>query len=352
MLSAPYPNHSCIEAWSDAADRGGLRLAMVAGTGPGAAWRLESLPGCSRLANLREAWRLADRLPGPARFDWVVLREFLTLPFIVGSVPRLRRAKRRLLLVLNQNVERAAASAWHRIGLAMLFRSGFRFMVPETLEPLRRLGIRYRPEQVREIPFGLPRGCPGPTPPRSEGPAIVGVFGRPASWKNQLTLLEALHALRAGSARGFELTVGSTDDRVAAWAKERGVPIAETETRESYFRALASCDVVVHGAVRAACEYRPSASLHDALASGRSVVALAGAATRAQTSVPARTGVTIGSLDELEGAIAAACEITRRAPGRFLEYVRHRGPENLARLLAAALGAAGRAEGPAREADS
>mgnify|MGYP003416744147 FL=1 len=82
---------------------------------------------------------------------------------------------------------------------------------------------------------------------------------------------------------------------------------------------------------------RPSASVLDVLAIGRAVVALEGAAIRAQLTAPATVGVLAAGIGDLSRAVVEAFDLTRRHPERFETYRSYRSPARIGQLLAGQL---------------
>jgi hypothetical protein len=322
-----FAPHAAIERYERIASRHGLALRVVSYTERETAGYLR-LPRAVRM--LLDPWRLRRTLRRAEERETLLLRDFLTLPF-AAALPALLRWRRRLLLVVNHNLQSAHRSRAQRAALRSIAGAGFRFVALESGAGWREVGID--PGAVTVLPLAAPPADPAlAAAPRSR---CVGIVGMPRTEKGSAT---ALADLRAAASRLDGGPIGILVGRPGA--RERTpeesaaeVELVDTTTRESYESALARCAVVYLPYSRESYEYRCSATALDAVLAGAVALCPELPVLSEQVRTPVEVGVTYRDASELAAALRRALDLSAADRDRFALYAAHRGGHALAERL-------------------
>jgi glycosyltransferase involved in cell wall biosynthesis len=263
--------------------------------------------------------------------DIVVLREFLTLPFL-GVAPRLLRYRQRLVLTLTHNLQQAHQRLSHRFALRALSRAGFGFCCLESpagfaglVSPLPAAAPLVLPHVIREA-----AGC---APAARGSRPCIGVVGVPRPEKNTADVFTRLVLLRDSGALDAELLLGCTDPLLLRLWADRVDQVVDTRGRSDYEEALRRSDVLVFAYSEPRYWLRSSAVVTDAVAHGCAVVCPDFPVLRAQVTSPRCVGALFQSPEELAPAIERALAIRREDPEAFCAYRLARSPRAIAQQL-------------------
>lgn len=271
----------------------------------------------------------AVRLP-PGRFGLV--REFLSVPtLLVWPVIWFRR--RRLLFVVNHNLDSALCSKVHLFALRALCLMGIRLLCFESTAGLVKLNLACDSTQAFAIPTPLLPSQPLP-PAAPHCPPVIGVVGNVRSEKGFEDLLHVLvNASRSGKISARFL-IGTTNREVRERCRAVGWEEVDTTHPAEYFSAMSRCDVLVFNYQRPNYFFRISGVVADAICAGTFVVTPNCPGLASQISEPARVGLTFESLEELPAVIECALKLAAETPREAFErQIAARGPARLAECL-------------------
>jgi glycosyltransferase involved in cell wall biosynthesis len=288
----------------------------------------------SPLFRLYAHWLLRARAKN-ALADWVLVREYLTLPLLLVS-PMLFGLRHKMFFLCNHNINSASSKTHHRMALTLLHRMGFRFVLLEDAQAWRV--VSSRPSSLEGV-FVLPFPQPA-IPARSEAldgsAVIVGLVGNFRAEKSPLWAVDALHeAIRVSKVlAGCSLLVGTSD----AVVLKRCADVAETVDTSQYADYLATlrrCDIVVLPYQEQAYAYRTSGVSAEAVASGCAVVVPNLPVLREQVIYPIPVGTCYTGRGDLVRAVREAIQLRRS--GKFdaaaMAHAAARGLDGVAQAL-------------------
>ncbi len=269
------------------------------------------------------------RLP-PGRFGLV--REFLSVPtLLVWPVIWFRR--RRLLFVVNHNLDSALCSKVHLFALRALCFLGIRLLCFESTAGLMQLNLAPDSSHGFSIPTPLLPSQPLPVS-APHGPPVIGVVGNVRSEKGFEDLLQVLmNASRSGKLEARYL-IGTTNSEVRQRCRALGWEEVDTTLPQDYFSAMSRCDVLVFNYQRPNYFFRASGVVADAICAGTFVVTPNCPGLASQISEPTRVGLTFESLEELPAVLERALKLAAETPREAFErQIAARGPARLAERL-------------------
>ncbi len=284
------------------------------------------------LALIRVHFKLVPRIRDLAGSDLIVIPEFVSIPMLMVAA-RTWSVRRKLLCIINHNVQRAHARRLDRWALLLMAAVGIRFACYESAAGFAELGLMTDAAHLLVLPLPVyPR-----SPPRdrraTRGKRVVGVIGRYRAEKGFDALIERLVGARRSGSLDAEIVLGFPEEAARArWART-GIVVLDTTTPEDYWRALGSCDVVVLNYTKADYFYRSSNVITDAASQRTAVVCPNFPVLRRQVSSPAAVGATFDALSDLVPAILQALRIVENEPSNFDAYIAARQLPALAHLL-------------------
>lgn len=274
--------------------------------------------GGSPSAITRKLWRLlflfSSHLDLPRRIRQkagkvVLVREFLVLPVLALS-PILWPFRKRVWFLLQHNLQSAAYQPVQRHALALLTQLGFGFVVYEDTKTWK-ICIGNAPKWIADLPMPVMGSelAPERTCLRPSHKPVVGVIGnyRPEKNPNE-AIIALLQAIAAGS--NYTLLLGSPDEVLRRrWSSQ--MEAIDTSKAESYWNALARCDVLVISYQKINYEYRTSGVIAEAIAAGVRVVAPDFPVIKNQVNWPAPIGATYATAAEIPDAVERALGISQ-----------------------------------------
>ena len=280
------------------------------------------------LVHLVLAWDIL-RMP---RDRFGLVREFLSVPtLLIWPVIWFRR--RRLLFVVNHNLDSALCSPLQRLALRWLWRMGIRLLCFESTAGLAELGLSNDSPRAFAIPTPLSpisslRSSTGRQPP------VIGIVGNVRSEKGFDDLLRVMtDAVRVGKLTA-RLLIGTGDAEVRRRCGALGWEEVDTTRQQDYFNALSRCDLVVFNYQRSNYFFRISGVVADAISAGAFVVAPNFPGLASQISEPSRVGLTFDSVEELPELLNRALNLAAATPAdAFQLQVASRSPARLAECL-------------------
>lgn len=260
-----------------------------------------------------------------------VLREFLTIPFVV-SLPINIFNRKRLVLVLVHNVQMAHKKRLHRYALRVLLKSGFRFISLESDSGIREIGFHSAGDnKVFALPLPM-GGCLdySKCDIRKHTSKVfkVGVVGNNRKEKDISRVICAISdiAERAGH---IELVVGTSDEVLASKWASRGVNVVNTSSRDNYLKCLYELDILVVNYRAVDYYYRTSGVILDAISCGTLVVFPNYPVFHKQVCVPARFGAPFSDLSDLEAAINECISFASDKESAYAMHKKYRGRDGI-----------------------
>jgi hypothetical protein len=335
VVRAPlYAPHRSIELLEEVAAEAGLPIGVVSYTERESA-RYLTLPGPVR--NLADPWRLSATVR--RRLEscrLLLLREFLTVPLLLGS-PALVRFRRRLVLVAVHNIQRARLRARDRSAMRALSRLGFRFLALESSAGWREIGIDPAQGTVLDVPL-VPTRDQLLAPRAAKRELVFGIVGRPREEKGSRGVIERLRAALAAAGLPDRILVGRPTASEPLAGEDESVEFVDTTTDDGYRRALERCAVVFIDYLRADYEYRTSGTILDAAAAAAVPVCPDFPVLRVQVATPSPIGVTFESEADLPRALAVAAKMVSQGVEPFEVYLRHRRGRGVIEVLQRLIG--------------
>lgn len=264
--------------------------------------------------------------------DLIIIRYFTTKMLLLAA-PLLWPFRKRLLFVIQNNMQLAHVGSRERRYFRLLCRLGFQLGFLEAMDGLAELGVRPEERQFVALPLPLYPEAAAEPPERRPGPPSIGVIGRELAEKNTDVLMGLLLGWRDAGELAAEIVLGSNDTEVlASWAA-RGVRAVQTQDYRDYVRAVSEVDVLLIHYERSHYFYRSSGVIHDAAYLGTAVVCPDFPVFRHQVTTPCQVGAVYGSEAEMLPAIQAALGISRAAGDAFATWRRARSPVEFSRRL-------------------
>jgi glycosyltransferase involved in cell wall biosynthesis len=274
--------------------------------------------------------RMAGRLWALRHHDLVIVREFLT-PLVPLVWPLIWPLRRRVVLLLNHNIQEAEQRRPERLILRTLSRTGCRFACLETDEGCRALGLPAAGPDLLVLPHPLEVGVP-PRPPRTGRP-VVGVVGEMRGEKNVADLLDTLLEARDRGELDANILLGCPDPDAAATWRERGAEVVSTAALADYLAAFDRADVVALNYRRERYRWRASGVAADALSRRVPVVCPDFPVMRHQLGSPVAVGAVFDSEKNLVPAIHRALALAEELDAVLDAHATHRGVAALASAL-------------------
>lgn len=273
--------------------------------------RLVKVVGIHQVLLVMSHLRFAIGILLESRRQWVIVREFVTIPLLL-TYPLWCKARRRILFINNHNFQYAQVRWSQGLAIRLLLRLGARIVSMERPRPAWGPGKDLRGGIV--LPFPMIEG-------RLKGKGLrarelrVGILSGFRSEQGTEELLEVLLRARTNIGRAWRLVLASRfESRLVQW-EPRVDLILNLRSTEDYWNALADFDVAVFNYNQAAYEQRTSGIISDAIACGTPVVCPAYPVLLQQITWPAKMGVGFRSRDEIADRVS---EVSGWSPEELL----------------------------------
>lgn len=265
--------------------------------------------------------------------DFIFLREFNTVPFIFTAL-LLYPIRKKVLLNVNHNFQRANKSKLHLLSLVFFDYLGFRYFCFES--DLSSLDLKHKPIL---IPF-LMSGTEINISSVGVNPKI-GVVGAYRKEKGMELLLESLNTIRSdGFSLCDEFILGTDHKELLGHYQNKGWAVYDTTEYKYYTQALDSVDILIFNYLEDDYFYRHSGVITDAIAKGKIVIVPDYPYFSAQVNTPSAVGVTFQNLSMLSNALESACLLfsSREIMGNIHRYTDYRSLDSVSNKLALQLG--------------
>jgi hypothetical protein len=220
--------------------------------------------------------------------DFIFIREFNTIPFLVTSF-FLFPFRKKIILNVNHNFQRANTSIVHRYCILILDFLGFIFFCFESNEsPVRLKG------KVISIPFVMNDGV---NKFNNNNDLSVGFVGSYRKEKNIEQVLEMLD--QANTLSGCKLILGTDNKELLSTYEKKEWCTYDTNEYDDYIKAIEIVDILVLNYDEDAYYYRHSGVLTDFINKGKVVIVPSYPYFNTQLNNPVKVGLTFTSLDEV-----------------------------------------------------
>ena len=205
--------------------------------------------------------------------DLIIVREFLTIPLLF-SWPILFFFRRKLLFIVNHNVQFIVHNSMQRYALLLLAKVGMRYVFLESSAG-SELALSSRvidDSLILPIPAKLiEMNIKADSHDEKEG-KTVGIIGDFREEKGNRELLDYLYEISKSPSTLWKLLIGTNDRQVHSWCEEREISVIDTTESSDYFRAYHACDVIVLNYREREYFYRSSGAICDAISLGITVL--------------------------------------------------------------------------------
>ena len=261
--------------------------------------------------------------------------EFLFFTYI-SSLFRTRN----VYLLVHHNLQQAKQNALMKFLLHLYNFFGYKFIIHETLSPLKDIGFNDQQISRRLALLHPVQEVEGES--KSSSDLLlevkqneifkVGLIGKIRKGKR---FLETLSLLTEISRKlNFLLIIGSDDVPALELTVADGVKLVDTSSHENYLAALALCDILVLNYQETDYLYRCSGVAADAVGARTYVVCPNFPLLSHQVNYPSLVGVLYDSESELEEAIKRALTLASSSEkSAFNEHYAERSASNITLLL-------------------
>ena len=231
--------------------------------------------------------------------DFIFVREFNTVIFFINAL-FLFPLRKKILLNVNHNFQRACSSVIHRKIIIFLDRLGFRFFCFEDSS----LCFRLR-NKIVEIPFLVE---PHEKIVNESKPITIGVVGAVRTEKNINVLLSKLDEVKFNFPNIIFL-LGSDDVKLNCVYEQKGWTVLDTTDYATYLSAINQSDLLVFNYDEKSYRYRHSGVITDAILNDKVVIVPQYPYFVKQITNPVSVGVSFSSLDNISVAINDALQL-------------------------------------------
>ncbi len=244
--------------------------------------------------------------------DYIFIREFNTIPFAFSSL-FLFPIRKKILLNVNHNFQRATSSELHKICISLLDKLGFVFFCFEG----GSLPFKLK-NHVVEIPFLIDCGLGNEKlfVPVDKKALTIGVVGSIRPEKKIEELLQKLDLIKQKFPQ-IVLLLGSDDTKLNYEYERKGWTVLDTKLYDNYIRAINDSDVLVFNYDANAYRYRHSGVITDAIINNKIVIVPEYPYFVKQINSPVEVGVSFSSLDVLDETIENAFKLANSSNRMF-----------------------------------
>jgi hypothetical protein len=152
--------------------------------------------------------------------DLILVRYFTTKSLLASAVV-LWPVRKKLLFIIENNLQLAHVGSREGLYLKLLCHMGFQFGFLEAADGLAELGVDFRERQFVIVPLPVYPKLARDAKEGGAEPPTIGVIGRELPEKNTDQLMNLLVGWRASGDLSAEIILGSNDTRVLErWAQK------------------------------------------------------------------------------------------------------------------------------------
>lgn len=259
--------------------------------------------------------------------DLIIVREFLNVPLAL-SWPLCFWLRKKILFIINHNLQRAHASKLEAIFLKLLFKLGMRPLFLEADAGLVELNVDLLNNCFLILPIPILKPCLKST---RDSNFTVGIIGDNRREKKVSDVLEILHEICQKN--GMAILLGSTDESLLEEWGRRGAKTINTVDPSNYELAFSLADVIVLNYDKAAYYYRSSGVICDAIAANTVVVCPDYPVLKEQINRLGLAGISFSDTTEIESILLNIQNNYSEFEDGLLSQQRHRGLQNITLLL-------------------
>lgn len=247
------------------------------------------------------------------KYDFIFMREFNTIPFSLFAF-FLIPIRKKVLLNVNHNFQRASTSSFHRCAILFLDFLGFRFFCFEDSTVPFKLK-----NKIIEIPFLINSSQQMNTTNFSTNTNTntIGVVGAIRSEKNIQELLVILDQLRSDFPN-VNFMLGTDDLVLNKIYQDKGWITLDTTTYNGYISAINKADILIFNYSENAYRYRHSGVITDAIINNKIVIVPSYPYFVKQISNPVPIGFSFKSYEFLSEAIVFAIDLANSTNRAYL----------------------------------
>ncbi|HIF9110443.1 TPA: hypothetical protein ACX6PT_003226 [Photobacterium damselae] len=247
------------------------------------------------------------------RKDFVILREFNTIPFLISSL-FLFPISKHVILNVNHNFQKASKSKIHSLAIRWFDWLGFSYLCFEG-----KFNLFKFKKEIISIPFPMSPIVSTNLKPKCDS-ISVGFIGSYRKEKNIELLLEALNVIK-----GHKLILGTDKVSLLEEYKEKGWTVYNTTDYQDYLKAINDIDALIVNYNKNSYNFRHSGVITDFIYQGKLVIVPKFEFFSAQILTPCRVGELFESLDEIPFIIENKLdELFFSREGNIKKYIEYR----------------------------
>ncbi|WP_188007794.1 hypothetical protein [Photobacterium damselae] len=245
--------------------------------------------------------------------DFIILREFNTIPFLISAIFLIPVSKY-IILNVNHNFQKASKSRIHSFAIHCFDFFGFTYLCFEGEFNL----LKFKREII-SIPFPMEPLIS--THSKSKCDLIsIGFIGSYREEKNIESLLEVLNLIK-----GCELILGTDKVSLLEEYKGKGWTVYNTTDYQNYLKAINGIDILIVNYSKDSYNFRHSGVITDFIYQGKLVIVPKFEFFSAQILTPCRVGELFESLDEIPFIIENKLdELILYREGNIKKYIEYR----------------------------
>ena len=234
--------------------------------------------------------------------DLFIIQDFLNIPLILVW-PFIFSVRRKLLFVVNHNVQRCEQSLLEYLCFKALAFFGCRFLLLEFQNERLNMPLLRDATQHLTLPFLITQANVASNFKQKEM-KVVGVIGYQRKEKQVDDLLEQVDKIT--SKLKLKFIVGTPNLAVLKTIKNPNCELIDTTNFENYMRAIKTCDIVVFNYAPYDYYWRHSGIIAECVAEGKYVICPNFPLLRSQVSWPQPVGMCFDNIGKLEETLEAA----------------------------------------------
>ncbi|MDD5460856.1 MAG: hypothetical protein PHG00_04370 [Methylococcales bacterium] len=259
--------------------------------------------------------------------DLIIVREFLTIPLAL-SWPLYFFFKKKLLFIVNHNLQKANASKLEGLVLKALLKFGMHPLFLDTEAGLKELKVELPNNQYLVLPLPIIK-----THQRSmqDNKFTIGIIGDNRKEKKIADIAEIVDGICI--INGMRLLIGSTDKSLLDTWHNKGAKTINTTDAENYVQAFCLSDVIVLNYDLASYYYRISGVICDAIAANTVIVCPDFPILKDQVTRLGCVGITFSELGHIAPILLYIKENYESFKVGFLSQQKSRSMQNITALI-------------------
>lgn len=235
-------------------------------------------------------------------YDLFIIQDFLNIPLILVW-PFIFSVRRKLLFVVNHNVQRCEQSLLEYMCFKALTFFGCRFLLLEFQNEQLNMPLLRGATQHLTLPFLITQTNVASNSKQKEM-KVIGVIGYQRKEKKVDDLLE--HVDKITIKLNAKFVVGTPNLAILKTIKNPNCELIDTTNFKDYMRAIKTCDIVVFNYDSYDYYWRHSGIIAECVAEGKYVICPSFPLLRSQINWPQPVGMCFENIVQLEETLEAA----------------------------------------------